>query len=142
MTDPMTDLLAHAVATGYSLTLVAAIMWITVRGPQIRERIWTRTAERDVTRIQSRRRARIEHGTTTGRTTRALHNDFDPACDHWWGDRHPEANDTTNRDLDGAFTPMTEHRCVVCRPYTDDEARTLTDSTRTDAANCPGRQSS
>lgn len=124
----MTDVLVNAVAGGCSLTLVAGIMWVTVRGPQMRERLWTRTAERGVTRIQSRRRAHIERGTTTARTTRALHNDFDPACDHWWGDRRPEANDTTNRDFGGAFTPMTEHRCVVCRPYTDDEDRALTDA--------------
>lgn len=127
MPDLTPDLLAHLIAGGSSAGLCAGIVWFAIRGPIWRERLWTRTAERGVTRIQARRRAHIERGTTTARTTRAMHNDFDPACDHWWGDRHPEANDTTNRDFGGASTATTERRCVVCRPYTDDEDRALTD---------------
>lgn len=79
-----------------------------------------------MSRTQARRRARIERGSTSRRTLRALHNDFDDACDYWFGDRRPEANDTTNRDFGGASTPTTDLRCLMCRPYTDTEDQHLT----------------
>lgn len=123
----MADVLVHALAGGSSLSLCAGIVWFTIRGPHLRERLWTRAAERHVTRTQSRRRRHIEHGTDSRRTLRALHNDFDPTCIHAWGDRNPEANDTTNRDFGGEATSIFELRCIVCRPYTGDEDQTLLD---------------
>lgn len=58
-------------------------------------------------------------------TERALHNDLDFACDHWWGDRCPGADDLDNRNLDGSPVGPTAARCLVCRPYTADEDRAL-----------------
>jgi hypothetical protein len=121
----MTDFLVDAIALACSLTLVAGVLAVTWRGPVWRERLWTRAAERRVAQVQARRRARIERGSTSKRTTRALHNDFDFECVYWWGDRRPEANDTTNRDFGGGSTSTTERRCVVCRPYAEDEDRAL-----------------
>lgn len=123
----MPDLLVHAIAGGSSLSLCAGIVWFTIRGPAWRERLWTRAHEHAVTRTQARRRARIERGTVSRRVTRALHNDFDPTCDYWYGDRHPEANDTTNRDFGGHPTSIFDLRCLVCRPYTDAEDQHLTE---------------
>ena len=125
MTDILLDLAADLIALAFALAVVGFSVLFSVRGPVWRERLWTRAAEHQVTRIQARRRARIERGSTSKRTTRALHNDFDYECVYGWGDRRPEANDTTNRDFGGESTSIFERRCIVCCPYADDEDQAL-----------------
>lgn len=119
------DLLADALALAFALTVVGFSVLFSVRGPVWRERLWARAAERRVARVQARRRARIERGSTSKRTARAMHNDFDYECVYWWGDRRPEANDTTNRDFGGGSTSTFDRRCIVCRPYAEDEDQAL-----------------
>lgn len=87
-----------------------------------RERIVTRLAERRVTRRHGRYLTLLASGRRTRRTDRSLHNDFDVDCIHWFGDRNPERNDRVNRDFGGAATALHERRCLVCRPYTEDES--------------------
>lgn len=92
---------------------------------------------------------------TANQRDRARHNDFDAACRFWWGDRTPRppaigfrarpllgavlrklrpvgpgnehASDAHARNVDfgGSPTRLRERRCVVCRPFTEDEALEL-----------------
>lgn len=133
----MTDFLIDAAALAFALSVTGFSVIFAARGPVWRERLWTRAAERRVSRVQARRRARIERGSTSKRTTRALHNDFDYECVYWWGDRRPEANDTTNRDFGGQSTSTFERRCVVCRPYAADEDQALVNEDTFDALLAP-----
>lgn len=71
----------------------------------------------------------VSFGRVRARTQRALHNDHDYDCVHWWGDRRLEKDDDENRALDGQEVWISDRRCLVCRPLTDDEAQTLLDPT-------------
>lgn len=56
---------------------------------------------------------------------RRQHNDFDFDCVHWWGDRHPDPDDGRNRYFGGSPALTDDRRCLVCRPYTEEEQRAL-----------------
>jgi hypothetical protein len=51
------------------------------------------------------------------RVERARHNDFDDACDYWFGDRSPEVQDRRNREFIGDATTISVRRCLRCRPH-------------------------
>jgi hypothetical protein len=74
------------------------------------------------------------------RAARLRHNDYDPYCSNWFGDRSPARNIKTfpawrknswkplplvHREMNG--TPVrTEHqRCPICHPYNTAEANVL-----------------
>lgn len=86
------------------------------------ERRLARQATRRERRRTSLVRAWVERGWFTSRTERAAHNDYDDACRYWWGDRCPAANDERNREFGGATSALSDRRCVVCRPYDDEDA--------------------
>lgn len=67
----------------------------------------------------------ISRGRVRRRTERALHNDHDHACDHWRADRWPDVDDADNRNLDGAALRLDDWRCLVCRPYAEEEETAL-----------------
>lgn len=54
-----------------------------------------------------------------------MHNDLDAACRFWWGDRRPAAGDQRNRHLDGSAASLHDRRCVVCRPFSQEEEADL-----------------
>lgn len=56
---------------------------------------------------------------------RHRHNDYDYDCIYWWGDRNPEPDDKINRNLDDTPAPMHARRCLVCRPYAENEAQDM-----------------
>lgn len=118
----MTDVLVSMALVVGSATGPALALWWAHRGPALAVEARRRREDRGVRRQMSLVRSRVERGATGRRTERALHNDFDMHCVHWWGDRNPAAADPTNRDFGGRPTGFTERRCLVCRPYTGDEA--------------------
>ena len=74
------------------------------------------------------------------RAERRLHNDYDSACIHWYGDRAPNRErkgpfvwsgyrdvPITLRNMDGSPTMVHENRCGVCNPYSELEAEALVD---------------
>lgn len=74
------------------------------------------------TNLGSWLRTRLER-----RVLRARHNDHDFACRFWFGDRNPNENDRTNHDFGGDPTRLDQRRCLVCRPFDDQESGTLLD---------------
>lgn len=88
----------------------------TYRLPRLGRRIDRARAERAVAKQHNRYRRFLRTGHVTRATRRALHNDFDSECVYWFGDRHPERNDSRNRELDGEAATMDARRCLVCRP--------------------------
>jgi hypothetical protein len=52
---------------------------------------------------------------------------MDNACKYWYGDSKPERKDnySQTRWFGGEARLVSEARCIVCRPYTDNEANRL-----------------
>lgn len=117
-TDIALALVGCVVAVG---GCVASVV-VPVYGPGWHLRNLERHTERVETRRMRRVRRLIDTGRVSAATEPAKHNTLDFACDHWCGDVRPVRNDERNREFGGSSTRVDERRCVVCRPYTDDDS--------------------
>lgn len=128
MTDILTSLagalavvaveaLRYALA-GLVVLLLPACLYISTKGEDIRLALVARSERRAVDKRNRAVRRLVEGGRISRRTERALHNDYDYACVHWWGDRNPGITDTSNREFDGSPTSIGSRRCTICNPIT------------------------
>lgn len=120
----MNDLLIEALRYGGALGILAllpACLYASYRGEDIRIALVERSERRREEKRQRLTRRLIEGGWVTRRAERALHNDYDDRCVHWYGDRNPAKADQRNREFGGAPTSIMTRRCTVCAPFPMDE---------------------